>query len=125
VAIPATNRVSAVVRLAPVLNNWRVAVRAKDSLPLIIEGAIAFPEAAVAKGDDRFPDDQRQLAVQRVAALIANAEALLIMAGADQLMPRPHKVKAERRSRVNFTRLRAGTDRVRLPQRLHPARSSQ
>jgi hypothetical protein len=100
-------------------------VPAKNLLPLKIEGAIAFPDAEVANGDDGFPDDQTQLVVQRVAALIANAEALLIMAGADQLMPRPHKVNAERRSRVNFTRLRAGTDRVRLPQRVHPARSSQ
>ena len=57
-------------------------MRAKDSLPLRIEGAIAFPEAEMAKGDDGLPDDQSQLAVQRVAALIANAEALLIMAGA-------------------------------------------
>jgi len=70
------------------LNNWRFAVRAKNPLPPRIEGAIAFPDAEVANGDDGLPDDQTQLAVQRVAALIANAEAL-------------------------------------LPQRLHPARSSQ
>jgi hypothetical protein len=100
-------------------------VCAKDPLPPKIDGAIAFPEAAVAHGDDGLPDVPTQIAAQRVAAHIVNAEALLIMAGADQLMPRPQKVKAERRSRVNFTRLRAGTDRVRLPQRLHPARCSQ
>jgi hypothetical protein len=122
---PGNKTGSAVVRLAPVLNNWRVAVRAKNPLPPRIEGAIAFPVAEMANGDDGLVDDQTQLAVQRVVALIANSEALLIMAGADQLMPCPHKVKAERRSRVNFTRLRAGTDRVRPPQRLHPARSSQ
>lgn len=57
-------------------------MRAKDSLPLGIEGVVTFPENAVANGDDRFPDDHTQLAVRRVAALIANAEALLIMAGA-------------------------------------------
>jgi hypothetical protein len=100
-------------------------VPAKNLLPLGIEGAIAFPEAEMAKGDDGRRDDRIQIAMQRVAAHIANADALLIMASADQLMPRLHKMKAERRSRVNFTRPRAGTDRVRLPQRLHPARSSQ
>ncbi len=100
-------------------------MRAKDPLSPRIEGAITFPDADVANGDDGRSNDQSQFAVRRVAALVANAEALLIMACADQLMPRPHKVKAERRSRVNFTRLRAGTDRVRLPQPLHPARSFQ
>jgi hypothetical protein len=100
-------------------------VRAKDPLSPRIEGAIAFPDAEVANGDDGLSNDQSQLAAQRVAALIADAETLLIMAAADQLMPRTHKVKAERHSRVNFTRLRTGTDQVRRPQRLHPARSSQ
>jgi NAD-dependent SIR2 family protein deacetylase len=57
-------------------------VRAKAPLPLRIEGAIAFPDAEVANGDDGLPDEQTQLAVQRVAAHIDNAEALLIMAGA-------------------------------------------
>ena len=57
-------------------------MRAKDPLPLRIEGGTAFPEAAVARGDDGFPDDQTQLAVRRVAARNANVEALLVIAGA-------------------------------------------
>jgi hypothetical protein len=100
-------------------------VHAKDPFSPRIEGNIAFPDAEVANSDGGLFYDESQFAAQRVAALIADTEALLILATVDQLMLRTHKVKAERRSCVNFTQLRTGTDQVRRPQRLHPARSSQ